>query len=76
MSSTLLPLVQEKYIIELELHVLSQKGFVIKNRMNRHTIRIFSTYQYAERYINTHYPQIKEYTIKKVKVTLEEIQDE
>ena len=36
----------------------------------------YFTYQYDEKYINTHYPQIKEYTIKKVKVTLEEIKDE
>lgn len=72
MSSTFLPLIQIKYIIELEYHVLSQKGFVLKERMNKHTIRIFSTYQYAEKYLNTHYPYIKEYTIKKIKITLEE----
>ena len=73
MSNTLFPLVQEKYIVELPTHILTQKGFILKTRINKYTIRIFGTFQYAEEYLQRKYPYIKNYTIKKIKLILEEM---
>lgn len=68
---------QSKYIIQVKDKTLSLKGFVNNFNLEKNQVRLFATPSHARTYMeeSSNYYS-KKYNIKKVKVTIEVLEDE